>query len=329
MREQDFYIDFAETVLFVFAFSLLSLVIARGIGFWRYTGRLWFPTRSVRIGFSVLCCSGVFFGLIGIGRDPIEYFLGHWFLNYSIALATLCTYLRVQYELSPGLVLKYLAMPLGFFTTPLLILNFFHNFDFGEVGVLFAASLMPAVVGGFLSALFLDEEYPTTVIPRWSRNWDLPFFLLVFSLLLSSVSLFPLFFLSSHPWHLAISLGFFGAIYLSLNIDKDSGTRLVEAAVYGFLASVGLFTILYISGGQIAVVEEGEEGFEEVRNLFQNGVDTILVAEFSLAIYIFALFNGIVKSSFEKLIRCNWHLAEGYVFIIFILFAPKSLILES
>ena len=112
MKEQDFYIDFAETVLFVFGFSLLALVIAKGIGFWRYTGRLWFPTRSVRLSFSVLCFSGVFFGLIGIGRDPIEYFLGHWFLNYSIALATLCTYLRFQYELSPGLVLKYVAMPL-------------------------------------------------------------------------------------------------------------------------------------------------------------------------------------------------------------------------
>lgn len=327
MREQDFYIDFAETVLFVFAFSLLALVIAKGIGFWRYTGRLWFPTRSVRLGFSFLCFSGVFFGLIGIGKDPIEYFLGHWFPNYSIALATLCTYLWVQYELSPGLVLKYLAMPLGFLITPMLILNFFHNFDYGEVGALFAASLMPAVVGGFLSALFLDEEYPTTLIPRWSRNWDLPFFLLVFSFLLSSVSLFPLFFLSAHPWHLAISLGFFGAIYLSLNTDKDSGTRLVEAAVYGFLASVGLFTIFYISGAQIAV-GEGEEGFGEVRDIFQNGVDTILVAEFSLVIYIFALFNGIIRSSFERLIRCNWHLAEGYVFIIFILFAPKSLILD-
>lgn len=327
MREQDFYIDFAETVLFVFAFSLLALVIAKGIGFWRYTGRLWFPTRSVRLGFSFLCFSGVFFGLIGIGKDPIEYFLGHWFPNYSIALATLCTYLWVQYELSPGLVLKYLAMPLGFLITPMLILNFFHNFDYGEVGVLFAASLMPAVVGGFLSALFLDEEYPTTLIPRWSRNWDLPFFLLVFSFLLSSVSLFPLWFLSAHPWHLAISLGFFGAIYLSLNTDKDSGTRLVEAAVYGFLASVGLFTIFYISGAQIAV-GEGEEGFGEVRDIFQNGVDTILVAEFSLVIYIFALFNGIIRSSFERLIRCNWHLAEGYVFIIFILFAPKSLILD-
>jgi len=327
MREQDFYIDFAETVLFVFAFSLLALVIAKGIGFWRYTGRLWFPTRSVRLGFSFLCFSGVFFGLIGIGKDPIEYFLGHWFPNYSIALATLCTYLWVQYELSPGLVLKYLAMPLGFLITPMLILNFFHNFDYGEVGVLFAASLMPAVVGGFLSALFLDEEYPTTLIPRWSRNWDLPFFLLVFSFLLSSVSLFPLFFLSAHPWHLAISLGFFGAIYLSLNTGKDSGTRLVEAAVYGFLASVGLLTIFYISGAQIAV-GEGEEGFGEVRDIFQNGVDTILVAEFSLVIYIFALFNGIIRSSFERLIRCNWHLAEGYVFIIFILFAPKSLILD-
>ena len=327
MREQDFYIDFAETVLFVFAFSLLALVIAKGIGFWRYTGRLWFPTRSVRLGFSFLCFSGVFFGLIGIGKDPIEYFLGHWFPNYSIALATLCTYLWVQYELSPGLVLKYLAMPLGFLITPMLILNFFHNFDYGEVGVLFAASLMPAVVGGFLSALFLDEEYPTTLIPRWSRNWDLPFFLLVFSFLLSSVSLFPLWFLSAHPWHLAISLGFFGAIYLSLNTDKDSGTRLVEAAVYGFLASVGLLTIFYISGAQIAV-GEGEEGFGEVRDIFQNGVDTILVAEFSLVIYIFALFNGIIRSSFERLIRCNWHLAEGYVFIIFILFAPKSLILD-
>lgn len=327
MREQDFYIDFTETVLFVFAFSLLALVIAKGIGFWRYTGRLWFPTRSVRLGFSILCFSGVFFGLIGIGKDPIEYFPGHWFLTYSIALATLCTYLRVQYELSPGLVLKYLAMPLGFLITPMLILNFFHNFDYGDVGVLFAASLMPAVVGGFLSALFLDEEYPTTVISRWSQNWDLPFFLLVFSFLLSSVSIFPLFFLSAHPWHLAISLGFFGAIYLSLNTDKDSGTRLVEAAVYGFLASVGLFTILYISGAQIAV-GEGEEGFESVRDIFQNGVDTILVAEFSLVIYIFALFNGIVSSSYEKLIRCNWHLAEGYVFIIFILFAPKSLILD-
>ena len=327
MREQDFYIDFTETVLFVFAFSLLALVIAKGIGFWRYTGRLWFPTRSVRLGFSILCFSGVFFGLIGIGKDPIEYFPGHWFLTYSIALATLCTYLRVQYELSPGLVLKYLAMPLGFLITPMLILNFFHNFDYGDVGVLFAASLMPAVVGGFLSALFLHEEYPTTVILRWSRNWDLPFFLLVFSFLLSSVSIFPLFFLSAHPWHLAISLGFFGAIYLSLNTDKDSGTRLVEAAVYGFLASVGLFTIFYISGAQIAV-GEGEEGFGEVRDIFQNGVDTILVAEFSLVIYIFALFNGIIRSSFERLIRCNWHLAEGYVFIIFILFAPKSLILD-
>jgi len=72
MREQDFYIDFAETVLFVFAFSLLALVIARGIGFWRYTGRLWFPTRSVRIGFSVLCCSGVFFGLIGTSVSEVQ-----------------------------------------------------------------------------------------------------------------------------------------------------------------------------------------------------------------------------------------------------------------
>lgn len=328
MREQHFFVHFAETAAFLFSFFLLALAVVKVISFWRSTGRLWFPTRRVRFGFSILCCSAVFFGLTGMGREPQEYFQGQWLLNYSVALGALCTYLRVQYELSPRLVLKYFAMPLGFLITPALILNFFNNFNYLDVGVLFASSLMPAVVGGFLSALFLDEEYPNTIIPRWSRNWDLPFFLLFISFLLSSVSLFPLFFLSEHPWHLAISLGFFGAIYLALDAEKESGTRLVEAGVYGFLASVGLFTILYISGAQIASVEEGEESFESVRAIFQNGVDTIVVAKFSLLIYVFALFNGIVRNSFEKLIRCNWHLAEGYVFIIFILFAPKSLIFD-
>ena len=62
-----------------------------------------------------------------------------------------------------------------------------------------------------------------------------------------------------------------------------------------------------------------QRAFETIERL-------LLPIMFALMLYTGAILVAVVSGQTDRLLRMNWHLAEGFVFIVFIFFAPYSLL---
>ena len=260
----------------------------------------------------ILFFLAVFTALGGEGVDP-AYLL---FVNMEgmIGLVTSLTlislYFRFQYAVSAGAVLKYLGMPIGFFISTISAIDLiFKDYIY--------TSLMPAVTGAIISALFVDRELPKVLVPRWSRNLDLMVFCLIILVSAFVASERPVW-VFAHPFAWIVAVGCVGMVFFFLKQERELETKLLEASLFGLLICVAISLLIYVS----AVLSDSDS--LEVQR--RSGAVVLCHILFSLFLYLVALQNSMVKGSTEKLVRSNWHLAEGYVFIIFIFFAPRSLI---
>jgi len=204
-------------------------------------------------------------------------------------------------------------MPLGFIFSTILAI------DLIQEDASFIVSLSPAVVGAIVSALFLDREFPKVLVPRWSRNWDFLVFGLITIGCVFVGSVQPLWILA-HPFAWIVAISCVGMVFFFLRRERELDTKLLEASLYGLLISVAISLLVYMS----AVLAFCDNcNLEEQR---KGGSILLCHILYPLFIYLIALLNSLAKGNTEKLIRSNWHLAEGYVFIIFIIFAPQSLV---
>jgi hypothetical protein len=228
----------------------------------------------------------------------------------SLTLTSL--YFRFQYELPAGSVLKYLGMPIGF------IISTISAIDLIQVDQKFVTSLTPAVFGAIISALFVDRELPRVLLPRWSRNLDLVVFCLIVLTSTIVTAENPVWILA-HPYAWFVAIGCAGMVFFFLNQERELETKLLEASLFGLLICVAISTLIYIS----VILTCSDCSPTDDR---KGGAVVLCHILFSLFLYLVALQNSMVKGSTEKLVRSNWHVAEGYVFILFIFFEPRSLI---
>jgi len=270
-------------------------------------------TKSYLLG--ILFVVALFGGLIGEGVDPFWLLIHNerGMVGLILSLTLISLYFRYQYEVAAGVVLKYTGMPLGFIFSTILAI------DLIQEDASFIVSLSPAVVGAIVSALFLDREFPKVLVPRWSRNWDFLVFGLITIGCVFVGSVQPLWILA-HPFAWIVAISCVGMVFFFLRRERELDTKLLEASLYGLLISVAISLLVYMS----AVLAFCDNcNLEEQR---KGGSILLCHILYPLFIYLIALLNSLAKGNTEKLIRSNWHLAEGYVFIIFIIFAPQSLV---
>ena len=261
----------------------------------------------------ILFFLAVFTALAGLGGDPLWLLFQNMegMIGLVTSLTLISIYFRFQYAVSAETVLKYLGMPIGFLISTISAIDLIIKDDF------FYISLTPAVIGAVISAFFVDREIPKVLVPRWSRNLDLMVFCLIILVSAFVASERPVW-VFAHPFAWIVAVGCVGMVFFFLKQERELETKLLEASLFGLLICVAISLLIYVS----AVLSDSDS--LEVQR--RSGAVVLCHILFSLFLYLVALQNSMVKGSTEKLVRSNWHLAEGYVFIIFIFFAPRSLI---
>ena len=249
------------------------------------------------------------------GLDVMSLFQLEWLFGMSAGLVLLTLYVKFQYGLGVGLTLKFLAMPVGFLVSLLLLINV-NEMDF----FLIATGLFPALVGATVAALCSDADPQAISGSRWSSSVD-PFVFVacigfIFFVVANDLKAF-----LSAPAMLFCWLMPLG-VFCFLSEAKSIANRILEASLYGFLLVAALNVIAYFAlVSEVIAKEDVTRSYAQVASMIVNSV-------FSLLVYLLALLFALVRGAIEENLRANWHVAEAYVFVIFLYFAPVS-ILES
>ena len=109
----------------------------------------------------ILLSLSVLTALLGQGVDSLWLLFQNMegMIGLVTSLTLISLYFRFQYAVSAGAVLKYLGMPIGFFISTISAIDLiFKDYIY--------TSLMPAVTGAIISALFVDRELPKVLVPR-------------------------------------------------------------------------------------------------------------------------------------------------------------------
>lgn len=249
------------------------------------------------------------------GLDVMSLFQLEWLFGMSAGLVLLTLYVKFQYGLGVGLTLKFLAMPVGFLVSLLLLINV-NEMDF----FLIATGLFPALVGATVAALCSDADPQAISGSRWSSSVD-PFVFVacigfIFFVVANDLKAF-----LSPPAMLFCWLMPLG-VFCFLSEAKSIANRILEASLYGFLLVAALNVITYFAlVSEVIAKEDVTRSYAQVASMIVNSV-------FGLLVYLLALLFALVRGAIEENLRANWHVAEAYVFVIFLYFAPVS-ILES
>ena len=249
------------------------------------------------------------------GLDVMSLFQLEWLFGMSAGLVLLTLYVKFQYGLGALLTLKFLAMPVGFLVSLLLLINV-DEMDFFHIAI----GLFPAVVGATVAALCSDADFQAISGSRWSSSVD-PFVFVacigfIFFVVANDLKAF-----LSPPAMLFCWLMPLG-LFCFLSEAKSIANRILEASLYGFLLVTALNVIAYFAlVSEVIAKEDVTRSYAQVASMIVNSV-------FSLLVYLLALLFALVRGAIEENLRANWHVAEAYVFVIFLYFAPVS-ILES
>ena len=270
--------------------------------------------EMIRKSIGVTAVLSVLVAMTGLGFAPDLIYSDQWVLGMVFGLGSISLYLKLQYNLSIGTVIKFLAMPFGFYIS-LIYLSDVVDGGTTEVSV----GLAPSLLGGFLSALFLDAKSNEVMVPRWSRKIDVLFFLICIYAIVFVVSQDGWWVLW-HPFGWVLVFGCPVAIFCFADITKRLDERLLDASLFGILVVVAISVLAYLT---LVATNINETDMRTA----QRGVATLLaICSFGFGLYVCALLYSISVGNTQKIVRSNWHIAEGYVFIVFIYFAPKSLI---
>lgn len=268
----------------------------------------------IRKSIGVTAVLFVLFAMASESFDPDLIYSDQWMLGMVFGLGSISLYLKLQYELSVGTAIKFLAMPFGFYVS---IIYLSDVVDGGTTEV--SVGLAPSLLGGFLSAVSLDAKSNEAMVPRWSRKIDVLFFLICIYAIVFVVSQDGWWVLW-HPFGWMMAIGCPVAIFCFADITKRLDERLLDASLFGILVVVAISVLAYLT---LVASNINETDMRPA----QKGVATLLAScSYGFGLYLCALLYSVSVGNTHKIVRSNWHLAEGFVFIVFIYFAPKSLI---
>ena len=137
----------------------------------------------------------------------------------------------------------------------------------------------PAVVGGALSAFFLDRELPASFSPKWDKRFDYLFFVGCILVIPFVVSKDPIWILL-HPFGWIIACGSAIAIFLFFFWWSDRWKKgLLEATLFGFLIVTAIAILAYLS---LVVADVSSAEIQRA----QRGVATLLCSSIYSMVFL-------------------------------------------
>jgi len=301
----------------------------------------------VRSGVGLVFVLLMFVGWLNYGSAVERHISVRNLISIFLPLVVLGAFFKWNRNLPPGMLVKYFAMPLGFYVSTLLMFDGARQNSQADI----INSMFPAVVAAFLSAACLnvsDARISQGRLP-WSVEILIAALILVLiSFLTVSGDWFAPFYYRA-DWMMV--LGLIGSLYLFLGKGGSVYEKLGDAALYSTLLVIALNTIMYMdlydaynTAEQIESKNDWvqrcsddpediscedlreEESYSEEEYLWIGVSNLLSPLICMLGIYLLSVLIAITNNQTEKIVRRNWHLAEGFVFVIFVYFAPFSML---
>ena len=212
-------------------------------------------------------------------------------------------------------ILNALAVPTGIYVSALfLTIGSLH-----ETTYLISSALIAPLIGGVIFFASIDQvEDETQSLPL--GNWSIiPISLIVIVIPFFVVQWFANLSWTYQPLDQIHSVICFSAFYFLQKGDSNRVDRLVNAGCYNFLFQSGYLVFLYV---------ETVFGFEASDRPFDPFYIGVITSDLVLPLFLYlitllvALRSGRIAGISVK----NWHLVEGYLFLVAMVVAPPSII---
>ena len=307
-------------------------------------------SRLVRAGTALFFAFLVFAGWLLWGSAVERHLVIKNLTSVIVPLLVLGVFLGWNRGLSPGVLIKYFSMPLGFYVSTLLMYE--GSVQNSQADVI--NGMFPSIFAAFLSAVSLNAEERQILPGRVPWHWEATLFLVILSLI-------PLYLSNDHTLSVLtntsgwiMTLGLVGILFVSLGKRDSEHATFLDAALYTALLVIALNTIMYMDlfsayeteeqilrGEQFeATVAEvcpdnpeysicegmDEEALPESQVLWIRVSYLLTPLVYAIFVYLLGVLAAVTNNQTERLTRSNWHLAEGFVFVIFVYFAPYSLL---
>jgi hypothetical protein len=307
-------------------------------------------SRLVRTGTALFFAFLVLAGWLLYGSAVERHLVIKNLASVIVPLLVLGVFLGWNRGLSPGVLIKYFSMPLGFYVSTLLMYE--GSVQNSQADVI--NGMFPSIFAAFLSAVSLNAEERQILPGRVSWHWEATLFLVILSLI-------PLYLSNDHTLSVLtntsgwiMTLGLVGILFVSLGKRDSEHATFLDAALYTALLMIALNTIMYMDlfsayeteeqilrGEQFeATVAEvcpdnpeysicegmDEEALPESQVLWIRVSYLLTPLVYAIFVYLLGVLAAVTNNQTERLTRSNWHLAEGFVFVIFVYFAPYSLL---
>lgn len=300
----------------------------------------------------LLICAALFVFTYGKTTVLVNSYTLAAFMTVSIPVVGVALYFSLLHKIPFLSTLRTISLPLGILVSLILAEA---GGSYGNSN-LFIASLAAAITAGFL-AIFGQEgvsNYPSRSTSVWEGS------ILAIILSCSPMLLCYLFFdeievkffslfagdANSDFWFenllmgvwdfylgnwLAVGLIFF-AIFFAQSGPSTYCEKAQFAACYGLIL-VTAFSVIQLTQEYFFFLEGNMEAFdsnwnrmtrEEIYSVSASATLNTLI--YMTQIYIAVVFISITKGEIKHLSLRNWHLAEGYIFLTFILLAPQSVL---
>jgi hypothetical protein len=271
--------------------------------------------------------------------DPFKFWEWETVVGLIASLLLCCIYLYIRRGIPAENVLKYAAMPFGFLVSASLM----WDASYEESKDAIITAMFPSVIGAFVSAVCLGKQ--DQLAARSEDLWDYGVFFI--AVLSASAIVLRVDLLLSSVGPIIMFTGATTCIFISLQKKQGKIERVLEASLYAALVVIALNTIIYMDEGTPLNTEERRAAWQaeidfmkeespETAEILMNRTDEgnafrwipSLLAPiiFSIMLYCGAVLVALVRGSTDRILRLNWHLAEGFVFIVFIFFSPYSVL---
>ena len=243
--------------------------------------------------------------------------LAYIFTPFLIILSLLfaSTLLRFFAHTTWAITINTLAVPVSIYVSVLALAQGVYQED----GSLLASAIWAPIVGGIMFFMTQEEANMQITDSREIRASILSAIVTIIVLVpaLGFLTLMPGEFQFWNPIGWMHQVLTFWMLYLIQSTDKQKIERLVSAGCYNFLFQSGYSVMLYIS----VMLTYGNGEYTGVK-IGSTAADLVV----PVLLYISVLVIAIGKNSLSSIGIKNWHLVEGYLFLIAMVVAPPSII---
>ena len=243
----------------------------------------------------------------------LAYILTPFLIILSLLFAS--TLLLFFAQTAWAITINTLSVPISTYVSVLALAQGVYQED----GSLLASAILAPIIGGIMFFMTQDEANSQITDSKEVRASILTAIvaITVFVPSLGFFTLMPVEFQFWNPVGWMHQVLTFWMLYLIQSPDRQKIERLVSAGCYNFLFQSGYSVMLYIS----VTLKYGVEEYTGVK-IGSTAADLVV----PVLLYISVLVIAIGKNSLTSIGIKNWHLVEGYLFLIAMVVAPPSII---